>query len=109
MQERTDWGQRIGTIAVGLAILGAAWWYLKLDYVITVVIAALIVVSGALPPLIGAFVSAAGWFVVAAVLYFYYGYRQLPGLIAVLGVIFLVVAIAQAVRARRNARPERMG
>jgi hypothetical protein len=106
MQERSDWGQRIGTIAFGLVLLAVVWWYLTLDWVITATIAGLIVVTGALPPRIGRFAGAGAWFVVAGVLYFHYGLWNLPGLIAIIGVIFLGAAIAQAVRARREGGPE---
>lgn len=104
MAGRNQWGERIGAILFGLALLAAVWWYRRLDWVITATIAALIIVSGLLPPRIGSFVGAIGWFVVAGVMYFYYGApgdRQLAGLVAVIGVIFLCSAVAREMRARR--------
>jgi len=102
---RSDEGlvSRIGGVAVGLLILAVAWYFMRLDWVLTAAIAAVIIVGGVLPPLIGNFAGALGWFGLAALVYFYYGAQQLAMMLAVVGVIFLVMAIAQAARYRRLA------
>jgi len=89
---------RLGGVAIGLLILGAAWWFLRLDWILTAAIAAVIVVGGLLPPIIGSFAGAAGWFGLAALVHFYYGARQLAMLLAVIGIVFTVLAIAQVSR-----------
>ena len=106
--ERTDWGQRIGTVAVNLAIFGVFWWFYRLAWPLTALIVGFILVSGLLPPLIGRFVGALGFLVVAGVIYKWYMIRgwHLPAAIAALGLIYLAVAVTEFMRARRMSRPD---
>jgi len=98
---RGDLARRLWSIAFGLLILGAAWQLLKLDSVVTGVIASLIILSGALRPLWGNFVGAAGFFGLAALIYFYYGAGpQVPILLTIVGAVFLGSAVLQASKAR---------
>src|SRR6185295_1872505 len=100
---RGEMARRLWSIAFGLVILGAAWWLLKLDIVVTGVIASLIILSGAFRPVYGNFVGAAGFFGLAALIYFYYGAdRPVPILLTIVGAVFLGSAVLQASKARRT-------
>jgi hypothetical protein len=95
---------RLGSAGVGLLILAVAWYFMRLDWVLTAAIATVIVVGSILPPMIGAFAGAAGWFGLAALVYFYYGAKQLAMMLTVIGAIFLIMAIGQVVRHRGAAQ-----
>jgi hypothetical protein len=101
---RESLASRLGGVAIGLLILGVAWWFMTLHWVLTAAIAALIIVGGVLPPLIGNFAGAAGWFGLAALVYWYYGSRQLAMMLTVIGVVYTVLAVGQAMRYRAAGR-----
>jgi hypothetical protein len=99
---RGELARRLWSIAFGLLILGAAWYLLHLDGVVTGVIGGLIIVAGILPPVFGNFVGAAGFFGLAGLIYFYYaGGPQVPILLTIVGVVFLGSAALQASKGRR--------
>jgi hypothetical protein len=104
---KSDLPGRIKVVVAELVILGVAWWLLGLHWILPSTIAILIVITGLLPPLIGNFVGAIGWFIVAAVVSIYYVYGwHIPGLLALVGMFYLWSAIAELARARRATGPQ---
>lgn len=84
-------GTRLGLTVIELAVLGAAWWYLKLDNVMAGAIAAVIVISNVLPPRWGNLASGIGMLGLAALAQVHY--RQTP-VALVLGVFGAVTLLS---------------
>lgn len=85
-------GNRLGLIAIELAIIAAAWYYLGLPHVLAAGFAVILVVSGILPDrwsaLVGGVMLLAG---AAAIWVGYPGNRNMAMFIAALGVVFAIV------------------
>lgn len=91
-------GNRIGLIAIELALVVAAWRFLGLPHVIAGGLAAIIVVSGLLPDRWSALVSGVLMIAGAATIYFVYPYpadRRIAMFIGAVGIVFTIVGIAR--------------
>lgn len=82
-------GSRVGTIAVELAIVGAAWWYFGLKWPVGAALCAAIVVSGVVPARFESLAYGAGLLGIASLAYFGYGQERLAIVLAVEGVLML--------------------
>ena len=80
---------RIGIAVVELALVGVAWYVLKLDDLLAGAIAAVIVVSTILPGRWSVLASGLGMIGLAGLAQFHYGHRPLAIVLLVFGVITL--------------------
>jgi hypothetical protein len=85
-------GNRLGLIAIELAIIVAPWYYLGLPHVLAAGLAVILVVSGVLPDrwsaLVGGVMLIAG---AGAIWVVYPGNRNMAMFIAAVGVVFAIV------------------
>lgn len=95
-----SWGSRLGVIAVELALLGAAWWYLGLDWVLVAVFAAVIIGSGLLPERWRMLGSGVGCLGLAALMYFHYMFAQMAALLGVFALVLISVGAVGLIRRR---------
>lgn len=88
------------SIAMGLAILGAVWWFNRVDPLFVGLFAVVIIASGLLPGIIGRLVWGFGLVGLAALAYFYYGSAQwlIALVLLVLGALTLGRALAERSR-----------
>ena len=80
---------RLWSMGFALALLGLAWWYLKLHPVLGGSIAGVIVLSHLLPAKWDDFGSGVGFAIVACVVYFYFGNQTQALLLGAIGAFYL--------------------
>lgn len=86
--------RRLGVIALELALLGAVWSILKLDEVLALAIAAVIVAAGLLPAAWSGIASGVGMLALAALAWLYYGAAPVALVLAIFGAVSLAGAAA---------------
>ncbi len=86
---RESWAARLGWAALQIGIVAFCWWQFKLFNVLPIGLIATIVVSTLAPPRWSNVVSGVGLIATAVALNVAYGATQIPGLLGVVGVIFL--------------------
>ncbi len=92
--------EKLGMVAIELAILGAAWWYLGLHTYLVGSIAGVIITAGLVPRRFASLLSGVGLLGVAALVYFYFGAPQLAGLMAVAAVVIAILGLLRLKSAR---------
>jgi len=93
--------RRLPTMLISLAILGVAWYLLKLDVVITGAIATVIVVSALVPVRYSNLVSGLGLLAIAGVSYFHYGSQTIATLFGLIGLVEVGMGINDLRRSPR--------
>lgn len=87
---------RLPMVLGELAVLGAAWWFLKLDPPLAGAIAGVIVLSVLVPERYDSLVTGVGMLGLAALVYFYYGSRPLAAVMGVVALVMLATGIPKA-------------
>lgn len=93
MSDTRSWSpklkSRLGLAAIELALVGVAWYVLKLDDLLAGAIAAVILVSAALPGRWGVLASGLGMIGLAGLAQFHYGHGPLAIVLLVFGLVTL--------------------
>ena len=84
------WPRRLTTLAVELAIVGAAWWYFGLVLPVGLALCGAVILSGVVPPRYESLASGAGLLGIAALAYFGYHQEKLAAVLGVIGVLMLI-------------------
>ena len=98
-----SWSSRLTVIAVELVMLGAAWWYLGLDWVLVAVFAAVIIGSGLLPERWRMLGSGIGCLCLAALMYVHYAFTQMAALLGVFALSLISLGAVGLLRKRSAA------
>lgn len=99
---RESWRARIGWAALQIAIVAFCWWRFGLYALLPIGLIATIIVSTVVSPRWSNLVSGVGLVATAAALFFAYGATQIPGLMAIVGVIFAALGV-HALRGSRRS------
>lgn len=93
---RTSFAGRLPLVLGELAVLGAAWWFLKLDPPLVGALAGVIALSVLVPERFDSLVTGVGMLGLAALVYFYYGARPLAAVLGVFALVMLATGIPKA-------------
>lgn len=101
--EGEGWRTRLTVVAIELAILALAWYFLGLVQVLVWSLAGLIIATGLFPSRYSMLASGVGFCAFAAELHLYFGATNLAALLGVVGVVMLCVG---AIRLRQSRRED---
>lgn len=93
---RSSFARRLPMVLGELAVLGAAWWFMKLDPPLVGAIAGVIVLSVLVPERYDSLVTGVGMLGLASLVYFYYGARPLAAVLGVFALVMLATGIPKA-------------